>query len=424
MNRIDSLRQFLDSAHSVYHAVAALEEMLKNVGYIRLQERQNWTLVPGGKYYFVRGGSALIAFRIPESAPEGFLISAAHADRPTFQVKENGVLEGKYTRLSVEKYGGMLMAPWLDRPLSVAGRVIVETETGVQTKLMDIDRDLLLIPNVAIHMNRNVNDGYKWNPAVDMLPLLGGAESGKKFWDMVESEAGGKVIGHDLYLYVRQKAAVWGMEEEFISAQGLDDLECVWGCAQGFMNAKATAKIPVLCVFDSEEVGSSTCQGAGADMLQSAITRICKALGKEEKELLASSFMVSADNAHALHPNHPELSDSANAPALNGGVVVKYNANRRYTTDGLSAGVFRKICDKAGVPVQTYYNRADLPGGSTLGCISLSQVAVPSVDIGLAQLAMHSCYETAGVKDAEYLADAMTAYYNTELEVTENGYSI
>ena len=424
MNRIDSLRQFLDSAHSVYHAVAALEEMLKNVGYIRLQECQNWTLVPGGKYYFVRGGSALIAFRIPESAPEGFLISAAHADRPTFQVKENGVLEGKYTRLSVEKYGGMLMAPWLDRPLSVAGRVIVETETGVQTKLMDIDRDLLLIPNVAIHMNRNVNDGYKWNPAVDMLPLLGGAESGKKFWDMVEAEAGGKVIGHDLYLYVRQKAAVWGMEEEFISAQGLDDLECVWGCAQGFMNAKATAKIPVLCVFDSEEVGSSTCQGAGADMLQSAITRICKALGKEEKELLASSFMVSADNAHALHPNHPELSDSANAPALNGGVVVKYNANRRYTTDGLSAGVFRKICDKAGVPVQTYYNRADLPGGSTLGCISLSQVAVPSVDIGLAQLAMHSCYETAGVKDAEYLADAMTAYYNTELEVTENGYSI
>ncbi len=424
MNRIDSLGQFLDSSHSVYHAVAALEEMLKNVGYVRLQECESWALVPGGKYYFVRGGSALAAFRIPVGAPKGFLIGAAHADRPAFQVKENGVLEGKYTRLSTEKYGGMLMAPWLDRPLSVAGRVTVETETGVQTKLIDIDRDLLLIPNVAIHMNRTVNDGYKWNPAVDMIPLLGGAESGKKFWDMVEAEAGGKLMGHDLYLYVRQNASRWGMEEEFISAQGLDDLECVWGCAQGFLDAKPTANIPVLCVFDSEEVGSSTYQGAGADLLQSAITRICKAVNAEEKELLAGSFMVSADNAHALHPNHPELSDSANAPVVNGGVVVKCNANRRYTTDGLSAGVFRKICHGAGVPVQTYYNRADLPGGSTLGCISLSQVAVPSVDIGLAQLAMHSCYETAGVKDAEYLADAMSAYYSARLEVTEDGYQM
>ncbi len=424
MKRIDSLRQFLDSAHSVYHAVAALEEMLKNVGYVRLQEQENWTLVPGGKYYFVRGGSALVAFRIPDVAPKGFLLSAAHADRPGFAVKENGILEGKYTRLSTEKYGGMLMAPWLDRPLSVAGRVTVETEKGVENRLIDIDRDLLLIPNVAIHMNRTANDGYKWNPAVDMIPLLGGAEGASKFWEMVETAAGGKIVGHDLYLYVRQNASLWGMDEEFISAQGLDDLECVWGCAQGFLNAKTTANIPVLCVFDSEEVGSSTYQGASADLLQSTIVRICKALGMEEKELLAKSFMVSADNAHALHPNHPELSDSANAPVMNGGVVVKFNANRRYTTDGLSAGIFRKICGKAGVPVQTYYNRADLPGGSTLGCISLSQVAVPSVDIGLAQLAMHSCYETAGVKDAEYLADAMTAYYETQLEITEKGYEI
>ena len=424
MDRIFDLRQFLNSAHSVYHAVAALEQMLKKVGFVRLQESQSWTLVPGGKYYLVRGGSAILAFRVPEGKPKGFLISAAHADRPAFQVKENGVVADKYARLLVEKYGGMLIAPWLDRPLSVAGRVTVETETGVETRLIDIDRDLLLIPNVAIHMNRKANEGYAWDAKTDTIPLLGDKENAEKFWKAVEKEAGGKILGHDLYLYVRQNASVWGMEEEFISAQGLDDLECAWGCTQGFINVAPTGSIPVLCVFDSEEVGSSTYQGAGADLLQSAVCRICKALGVEEKELLARSFMVSADNAHALHPNHPELSDSANAPVMNGGVVVKFNANRRYTTDGLSAGIFRKICKKAGVPVQTYYNRADVPGGSTLGNISLSQVAVPSVDIGLAQLAMHSCYETAGVKDAEYLADAMTAYYSTELGVVEDGYTI
>lgn len=424
MTGIDGLRQFLNRAHSVYHAVAALEEILEGAGYTRLQEQEAWKLAPGGKYYLIRGGSALLAFRIPESAPKGFLFSAAHADRPTFQVKENGVVADKYARLMVEKYGGMLIAPWLDRPLSVAGRVIVETEKGVENRLIDIDRDLLLIPNVAIHMNRKANEGYAWDAKTDIIPLFGDKENSGKFWEAVEAAAGGKILGHDLYLYVRQNASVWGAEEEFISAQALDDLECAWGCTQGFLNAAPTDNIPVLCIFDSEEIGSSTYQGAGADLLQSAISRICKALGAEEKALLAGSFMVSADNAHALHPNHPELSDSANAPVMNGGVVVKFNANRRYTTDGLSAGVFRKICDKAGVPVQTYYNRADLPGGTTLGCVSLSQVAVPSVDIGLAQLAMHSCYETAGVKDAEYLADAMTAYYSTALEIVEKGYEI
>ncbi len=424
MNRIDDLRQFLDRAHSVYHGIAALEEKLVNAGYARLKETEEWTLVPGGKYYLTRGGSALAAFRIPEGAPKGFLISASHADRPCFKVKENGVLADKYTRLAVEKYGGMLIAPWLDRPLSVAGRVLVETETGVQNKLIDIDRDLLLIPNVAIHMNRKANEGYAWNPATDTIPLMGNKENVELFWKTTEAAAGGKILGHDLYLYVRQKASVWGLEGEFISAQGLDDLECAWGCTEGFLQAKPKKSIPVLCVFDSEEVGSSTYQGAASNLLQSTVSRVCKALALDEYRQLAGSFMVSADNAHAIHPNHPELADSTNAPVLNEGIVLKFNANQRYTTDGVSAAIFRKICQKANVPVQTYCNRADMPGGSTLGNISLSQVAVPSVDIGLAQLAMHSCYETAGVRDADYLADAMTAFYSTELEVTDSGYAI
>ena len=421
MEKIHALRGFLDNSHSVYHAVALIKKELDGAGYTALLETDRWELKAGGKYYLVRNGSAILAFRVPTAAPKGFLISAAHADRPCFKVKENGVLEGAYTRLAVERYGGALLGPWLDRPLSVAGRVLVETESGVESRLVDMDRDLLLMPNVAIHMNRAANDGYKWNPATDTIPLMGDKKSTEKFWNEVEALAGGKVLGHDLYLYVRQASSVWGLENEFLSAQALDDLECAWGCLQGFLQAKETANIPVLCVFDSEEVGSSSYQGAASDMLQSTVVRICEALKLEKSCQLAGSFLVSADNAHAIHPNHPEYADPANAPVMNGGVVIKFNANQRYTTDGLSYAIFRKICQKAGVPVQTYCNRADLPGGSTLGNVSLSQVAVPSVDIGLAQLAMHSCYETAGVKDAQYLVDAMTAYYGTELEVAPDG---
>ena len=418
-NRTDKLCSYLDSAHSVFHAVAGLVKELENAGFARLLEQDAWKLVPGGKYYLTRGGSSVMAFRIPEGTPNGFAMSASHADRPTFKVKENPVLTGKYTRLSVERYGGMLMAPWLDRPLSVAGRVVVETENGVESRLVDMDRDLLLIPNVAIHMNRQANDGYKWNPAVDLLPLMGGT---KEQWEAaLEETAGGKVLGHDLYLYVRQKAAVWGLENDFISAPALDDLMCAWCCAQGFLEAENGSNVQVLCVFDSEEVGSSSLQGAGSDLLQSLLERICAACDWDLKRMLANSFMVSADNAHAIHPNHPEFADPANAPVLNGGVVLKFNANQRYTTDGISSAIFRKICGKAEVPVQTYCNRADLPGGSTLGNISLCHVSVPSVDIGLPQLAMHSCYETSGVRDAESLIGAMKCYYESDLKAAADG---
>lgn len=418
--RTKKLMKFLDKAHSVFHAVAGITEELENAGYTCLQESTEWRLENGGKYYLIRGGSAVIAFRVPRQ-PKGFLISASHADRPTFKVKENGELTGAYTRLAVERYGGMLMAPWLDRPLSVAGRVMVETDSGIESRLVDIDKDLLLIPNVAIHMNRQANDGYKWNPAVDLVPLLGGKEAAGKLMAMLEKAAGGKILGHDLYLYVRQKATVWGVDKEYISAAALDDLQCAWGCTQGFIRAGTTESIPVLCVFDSEEVGSGSYQGAASDFLQSILARICEQLQLPYAQTLAQSFLVSADNAHALHPNHPEFADAANAPLPGKGIVIKYNANQRYTTDGVSAALMRKVCQKANVPVQTYCNRADMPGGSTLGNISLTQVAVPSVDIGLPQLAMHSCYETAAVADAIYLEQAMECYYNSALEHAADG---
>ncbi len=423
-NRISALMNFLDAAHSVYHGAAYLAKVLDEAGYTRLLEKDRWQLTAGGKYYLVRGGTAVIAFRIPQGAPSGFLMSASHSDRPTFKVKENGELSGNYTRLATERYGGMLMAPWLDRPLSIAGRVMVETADGVEARLLDIDRDLLLIPNVAIHMNRQANEGYKWNPAVDTLPLLGGKESRGKLTSLLEEAAGGKILGHDLYLYLRQKASVWGVEEEYLSSAALDDLECAWGCTQGFLNAVDSESIPVLCVFDSEEVGSCSVQGAASDLLENVLERICDARGLELKRMLAQSFLISADNAHAVHPNHPEMADPANAPVVNGGVVLKFNASQRYCTDGVSAAIFRKVCARAQVPVQTYCNRADIPGGSTLGNISLAHVSVPTADIGLAQLAMHSCYETAGVKDAVYLEQAMAAYYGSTLEATEAGYAL
>ena len=421
-NRIENLMAFLDASPSVYNAVANLAAVLEDAGYTQLFENKDWDIVPGGKYYLTRGGSAVMAFRIPYTAPKGFMMTASHSDRPTFKVKENGELAGAYTRLAVERYGGMLIAPWLDRPLSVAGRVLVETEKGIESKLLNIDKDLMMIPNVAIHLNRQANEGYKWNPAVDVLPLMGGKDTKGKFAAALEEAAGGKILGSDLFLYIRQKACIWGLEDEYISSAALDDLECAWCCTQGFLNAAEAESIPVLCVFNNEEVGSSSSEGADSNLLEGLLERICTAMNLNLYKLLAQSFMISADNAHGLHPNHPELSDGANAPIPGNGVVLKFNASQRYCTDGVSAALFRKVCEKANVAVQGYYNRADLPGGSTLGNISLHHVSVPTADIGLAQLAMHSCYETAAVSDASALVDAMAALYSSSLEVSGSNY--
>ena len=421
---ISAFIDFLNASPSGYHAVANLAAQLEDAGYTRLSEQDSWDIQPGGRYYLSRGGTSLLAFRVPQAVTGGFLMSASHSDRPTFKIKENAELSGAYTRLAVERYGGMLMAPWLDRPLSIAGRVLVETENGIQNKLVNIDRDLLMMPNVAIHMNRQANEGYKWNPAVDTIPLLGGKDAKGKWAALLEEAAGGKVLGHDLYLYIRDKARVWGIDDEYISAQALDDLECAWGCAQGFLRSGESGCIPMLCVFDSEEVGSGSIQGAGSMLLGDTLKRICAALGLDLDRMLAKSFMVSADNAHGIHPNHPEYADPNNAPVLGGGVVIKYNATLRYCTDGLSAAIFRKVCEKAGADTQTYCNRADMPGGSTLGNISQGHVSVPTVDIGLAQLAMHSCYETAAVADLASLEKAMEAYYGCDLNITAEGFTI
>lgn len=426
MEKLNALMSFLDASPSCFHAIHNLGRRLRAEGFLPLAEGEAWELVPGGKYYVTRNGSALIAFRLPEHAPQGFMLASSHSDRPTFKVKENPELEtsGAYVRLAVERYGGMLMAPWMDRPLSVAGRVMVETETGIELRLVDLDRDLCMIPNVAIHMNRKANDGYTYNPAVDMIPLAGSLESKGTFRKLLAEGAGCEpesILGYDLYLYNRDRAKVWGANNEYLSAQGLDDLQCAWATVEALIQAKPGKSVQVCCVFDNEEVGSRTQQGADSNFMRNTLRRICGALGMDYDQSLAHSFMVSADNAHAVHPNHPEYADPGNKPVINGGVVIKFNANQSYTTDGVSAALFRKVCKTIGVPTQTYCNRADLLGGGTLGNISSSQVSLSTIDVGLPQLAMHSCYETAGVKDAAYLIQAVAAVYELSLNLTDHG---
>lgn len=424
------LLQFLDHSPNAFYAVANMQKELEDAGFTRLYEGCPWTLSGGHGYYVTRNDSAIIAFRIPEGEYQGFQIMASHCDSPVFKIKTNAeiVVDNSYVKLNVEKYGGMLCAPWLDRPLSVAGRVIVQTEEGIATKLVNVDRDLLIIPNVAIHMNRQVNDGYAFNAQVDMLPLF--CEQGEEknqFMQLIADEAGVQVediLDTDLFLYDRMKGTTLGLHGEFIASGRLDDLQCAFASLKGFLAAELKQSIAVHCVYDNEEVGSGTKQGAASTFLKDTLQRISRAMGCSEEQYLmsiASSFMVSADNAHAVHPNHAEKADPTNRPYMNRGIVIKYSANQKYTTDGVSGAVMRAICKKAEVPYQTFTNRSDMLGGSTLGNISQAQVALNTVDIGLPQLAMHSPYETAGARDTAYLIEAARVLFSSSFEGNGDG---
>lgn len=429
---VQKLLNFIHKSPTSFHAIDAICAELK--GFTPLQEGEKWQLAPGGKYYVTRNRSSIIAFTLPKGALTAFQLIASHSDSPTFKVKENAELSvrNQYIQLDVERYGGMIMSSWFDRPLSVAGRAVVRTETGVRTVLVNLDRDTVMIPNVAIHMNREVNNGFKYNAAVDTMPLWG-AQAAKETFRAAIAQAAGvaekDLLGADLYLYNRMEGRVWGLQEEFVSCGRLDDLECAFTSVEALKAAARGAHhANVCCVFDNEEVGSTTKQGAHSTFLSDVLRRIVLALGGGEEDYyaaLAGSFMLSADNAHATHPNHPEYADPVNQVYMNQGIVIKFNANQKYTTDGVSEAVFHHICEKAGVPVQHYANRSDLPGGGTLGNISGSHVSINTLDIGLAQLAMHSSYETAGVQDIDYMIGGMKAFYETEIKALGDGeYSV
>ena len=424
---MEDFLHFLNHSPSRYHAVANLCGELEAAGYTRLGGGETRSLAPGGKYFVARGGSSLLAFRIPRADFTGFMISASHSDSPTFRVKENAELNGPegYVRLNTERYGGMLCAPWLDRPLTVAGRALVKCGDAIEARLVYVDRDLLMVPNLAIHMNRKANEGFAYDPKCDMVPLMGMNLEKGAFRAIVARTAGCKpedVLGTDLYLCQRQRAVVWGAEDQFISAQGLDDLQCAWGCFRGFLAAEDSASVPLYVLMDNEEIGSGTKQGAGGTFLIDWIERICAGVGRERLSAVANSFLVSADNTHAVHPNHPEYADPTHRPAMNGGVVLKQGI--RYTTDGVSQAIFAALCEKAGVPVQRFANRSDLPGGGTLGLIATAHVSVHAVDIGLAQLAMHSCFETAGAQDTDHLIRAMTAFYSASFREEDHRFTL
>ena len=415
------LIHFIESSPSCFHAVNFMEDLLLKEQFIQLRENEKWRIQRGGRYFVVRNGSALIAFTVPEQDFPGMRIMASHSDSPSFKIKENPELESEnhYIRLNVEGYGGTLCAPWFDRPLSVAGRVITKNkDTGnFEARLINIDRDLVLIPSLAIHMNREANKGYSYNIQKDMLPLYGGISAKGTFLKTVADAAGIKedeILGHDLFLYNRQKGSVWGASQEYISGPRLDDLQCAFASLKGFLAAPRKSFLAVHCVLDNEETGSATKQGAASTFLYDTLTRAYCSLGMTKEDYLihlADSFMISADNAHAVHPNYTDKADPSNRPFLNGGIVIKFNAGQKYCTDALSAAMFRDICREAGVPVQTFANRSDMAGGSTLGNISNTRVALNTVDIGLPQLAMHSPYETAGAEDTGYLIKAAEEFF-------------
>lgn len=418
------LIDFIAESPVAFAVIENAAKRLEDAGYTRVDPSSE--LTRGGRYYTTRNGSSLIAFRLSEADPIGFMLTASHSDSPLFKLKTNSEVKAcdRYLKLATEVYGGGIYASWFDRPLSVAGRVVLRDGDRLTVRTVSIDDDLCVIPNTCIHFNREVNKGYAYNPAVDTLPLIGSAADQNALMQRIAERlcvAPEAIVSSDLYVFNRMRGTVFGLGKEFFSAPRIDDQQCAFATLKGFLASETKGSVPMLAIFDNEEVGSSTKQGAASDFLRTATERIADVYGRTLASLLPSSMMLSCDNAHAQHPNHPELSDQKNAPHMNEGIVIKHNANQKYTTDAVSEALFVTLCERANIPVQHYANRSDIAGGSTLGSIASARVSMNSVDIGLAQLAMHSSYETAGTKDTAYLADAAKAFFESSVVCERDG---
>lgn len=424
INLSRELLSFIEKSTDSFHAVKTVSDMLLEKGYVYLPETEEWS-ISTGKYFTKRNNSSLIAFEIPENDFDSFGIIAAHCDSPCFKVKElhSFKVEGNYTKLNTEPYGGMIMSSWMDRPLGISGRLLVKTDSGVKTILCDTEKDYCIIPNMAIHMQRDINDGHKFNPQVDMLPLIGD-ENADLITFLSEKYGVNKedILSHDLFLYPMEKGRIVGQKGEFIVSPRLDDLQCTFSAVKALTESEYSGKIKIAAILDNEEVGSRTKQGADSSFMESVIDRICECLNINKNKkcaMIAKSFMVSADNAHAVHPNFPAVTDQSNRNYINKGIVIKFNANQSYTTDGVSSAVFKSICDKNEVPYQTFHNRSDMRGGGTLGNISNSHISLNTVDIGIPQFSMHSAMETAGIKDTYYMYKAMKGFYEAKVNFDE-----
>lgn len=433
MGSIEELMSFLDSSLTCYHAVCEVEKRLLGAGFTRLSEKTAWALENERGYYVVRNDSSIMAFRVPRcgiSDIKGFHIFAAHSDSPAFKLKEDPQItkEGVYVSLNTEKYGGMILSSWLDRPLTIAGRACVEENSEIISYLVKLKDNICLIPNLAIHLNRDINNGVALNPQTDMLPLfmmhqenasdeitIKGMLAEALNCQYQKHFTAEDILASDLFVENSQKAILAGASDEFIMSARFDDLACVFAGAEAMLAAQSNQYINVLAVFDNEEVGSLTRQGADSTFLRDTLENISDGLAAEHRLYRiwkADSFLLSADNAHACHPNQGAKSDPVNRPFLNGGVVLKYHGGQKYATDAYSAAVVKKLCREQDIPYQIYTNRSDIAGGSTLGNLSMAQVSVPAADIGLPQLAMHSAYETGGTKDIAFMIELAKAFYS------------
>ena len=429
---LKDLLAFLDASPVNFLAVKTLKERLAAAGFKEMDSTAPiGTIEPGDQLFFTKNDSSLYAVRIGRQtiADAGFHLICAHCDSPTFRIKPNPemVCEGGITKLNTEVYGGPIMSTWFDRPLSLAGRVILRTDNPLQpeTRLLHVKRPLLQITNIAIHFNRQVNDGVKLSKQKDMLPLLGivndQLEAGNMLMNVITGELGVKaqdILDFDLYLYDTTPPCTFGLEQEFISAGRLDDLSMVHAGLEALLLAGEGDMVPehtsVLAVFDNEETGSQTKQGAGSPFLRTMLERLVLAQGGTADDLyraVEQAFMISADNAHAWHPNYPEKYDPTNHPLLGGGPVIKLNAAQKYASDAVSAAIFAGICEAAGVPCQYFVNHSDVAGGSTLGNILASSLPLRGVDMGNGVLAMHSVRETASVADHLFCIKAFTKFY-------------
>lgn len=420
------LMNFIDATPNAYFCVDNLRKKLIENGFVELYENQNWdNLTEDGKYFVVRNDSSLIAFKMSNKKENiGFNIVAAHTDSPSFSIKPNAdMFDGIYLKLNVGGYGGMLNYTWLDRPLSLAGRVVTLKDGVYEKQLLNINKDLLIIPSQAIHINRDANEKNVLNHQIDMLPVVS-LYNDKKLEDIIKESLNisgkevDKICDFDLYLYNRDNAKYVGLNNELILAPRLDDLASLFPAFNSFAESENENSINVLCAFDNEEIGSLTPQGADSTFLIDTLTRIAKASNINLHTALSNTFVVSADNAHAIHPNAAAKSDPTNKVLLNKGIVIKRHTN--YTTDAVTSSIFKGICNNAEVPYQDFACRSDMRCGATLGGISQSHVGVDSVDIGLPQLAMHSINETIGSKDVHYMYKALLEFYNSTILKEKN----
>ena len=428
----DELIAFLNESHNEYLAANTIRNILSKSGFKEIKENETWNLKENSKYFFLRNGNSLVAFVTPYKLNKSdfyYKIISSHLDSPALKLKENPAVSSNfYEKWKVEVYGGLINSTYVDRPLGLAGRLIVKTKNGLETRIVDTKKAVAIIPNVAIHQNRNINNGFIYNPQVDLLPLVGTSEKAHYFDEIISSflKDDEEIVSYDLYLYNFDRAQYVGFNDDLICGQKEDDLSSAFLSLKALVDSETNYNetgIKVAAFFNNEETGSLSFSGADSDLLKSTLRRIALSFNAKDSEYFAAikkSFVLSADNGHAIHPNHPEMSDDKNLCLLNKGILLKFNSNMAYTSDAFTSAFVKTLCKENNIPYQVFFNRSDVRGGSTLGNISISQESILTADIGMPQLAMHSSFETIGSEDTKHMFGLMSSFYKTVFKINND----